>query len=93
MKYFYLFFLVFTMNSYGQGGINTSAAQPPNAMFEIRATDAAAPLNTDGLIIPKIDAFPLTNPTSLQNSMLSFLTTPTSGYLAAFHYWDDSLLA
>jgi hypothetical protein len=40
-----------------------------------------------------MDAFPLTNPTSLQNSMLSFLTTPTSGYQAAFYYWDHSLLA
>jgi hypothetical protein len=72
---------------FSQVGINTTA---PNAQLEIRATNQAAPSNTDGIIIPKIDAFPAVNPTSAQQGMMVYLTTSYAGKRPGFYYWDNS---
>ena len=74
-----------------QVGINTTS---PNAQLDIQSTNQAAPSNTDGVLIPKVDVFPAINPTTAQQGMLVYLTTATtfSGTPKpiGFYYWNDS---
>ncbi len=70
---------------FSQVGIGTTT---PNAKLEIKATSLTTPTNTDGVLIPKMNDFPTTNPTILQDGMLVFITgngTPNKG----FYYWDQ----
>jgi hypothetical protein len=71
---------------FSQVGINTTS---PNAQLDIKSSNQLTPSNTDGILIPKIDAFPLTNPTAAQNSMMVYLTTISAGKQPGFYYWDD----
>lgn len=80
----FLFFLQF-VNS--QVGINTTV---PNAQLDIRSSNQATPSNTDGILIPKVDAFPATNPTAAQQGMLLYLTTTVGTDLPGFYYWDNA---
>ncbi len=80
-----LYFL--THLSFSQVGINTTT---PNAQLEIKSSNQATPANSDGVLIPKIDAFPLTNPTVAQNSMMVYLTTLSVGKQPGFYYWDNA---
>ena len=80
-----LFSCFIAINMVAQVGIGTTS---PNAQLDISATSQTTPLNTDGILIPKIDEFPSTNPTAAQDSMLVFVTgngTPSRG----FYYWDQ----
>ena len=69
-----------------QVGINTTT---PQAQLDIPATNAATPSNTDGILIPRIDVFPTTNPTASQNGMLVFLTTTAGLNQPGFYYWNN----
>lgn len=80
-----LFFVISTLNA--QVGINTTT---PNAQLEIKSSDQANPTNTDGLIIPKIDVFPATNPTAAQQGMMVYLTTTVGVNSPGFYYWDGA---
>ena len=69
-----------------QVGINTTN---PQSQLDIRSSNQASPANTDGILVPKVDNFPSTNPTASQDGMLVFATgsgTPTKG----FYYWDQT---
>ncbi len=77
--------LCFGTSVFAQVGIGTTT---PKSLIDIPATNQAIPLNTDGLLIPRIDAFPLINPGADQNGMLVFLTTNLGTYDVGFHYWD-----
>lgn len=66
----------------GKVGMNDTA---PDARLDIEAINQATPNNTDGILIPRIDAFPATNPGANQNGMLVFLTSDNS-----FYYWNNS---
>lgn len=60
----------------------------PHAQLDISASDSATPSITDGILIPRIDQFPATNPGTDQDGMLIFVTgngTPIKG----FYYWDN----
>ncbi len=70
-----------------QVGINTTT---PNAQLEIKSSNETTPTNTDGIIIPKINAFPATNPTALQQGMMVYLTTAVSANVPGFYYWDNT---
>ncbi|PKA84448.1 hypothetical protein ATE92_2638 [Ulvibacter sp. MAR_2010_11] len=70
-----------------QVGIGTSS---PKSMLDIPASNPASPSNKDGILIPRINAFPSVNPGSSQDGMLVFLTTATGTYKKGFHYWDDT---
>ena len=72
---------------YAQVGINTVT---PNAQLEIKSSNEATPSNTDGILIPKIDAFPVTNPTASQQGMLVYLTTASGSNPSGFYYWDNN---
>ncbi|QNJ97763.1 beta strand repeat-containing protein [Constantimarinum furrinae] len=88
MKYI-AFFLGLTLSyqmSFSQVGIGTVS---PNASLDITSSSIASPSNTDGILIPRIDNFPGTNPASAQDGMLIFATgngTPAKG----FYYWDQN---
>ena len=72
--------------SYAQVGIGTTT---PNATLDIVASNQATPSNTDGILIPKIDEFPTTNPTAAQDSMLVYATG--NGSIAkGFYFWEQS---
>lgn len=80
------FFLVGT-SLFSQVGINNT---DPKASLEITASNVANPSNTDGILVPRVDDFPLSNPGSDQDGMVVFLTgvgTPTKG----FYYWDNGI--
>lgn len=70
-----------------QVGINTTN---PNAQLEIKSSDQANPTNTDGILIPKVDAFPAINPTIDQDGMMVYLTTDVGANLKGFYYWDNT---
>ncbi|MBC3756851.1 hypothetical protein H7U19_00440 [Hyunsoonleella sp. SJ7] len=83
---FTLFFVSFSQFIIAQVGINTTT---PNSALHISSSNQATPANTDGILIPKIDEFPATNPGVNQNGMLVFVTgsgTPAEG----FYYWDNA---
>ena len=90
MKTFYIsaiaLLLLFT-TGYAQVGIGTTV---PKAQLEIVASNQAAPSNSDGLIIPKVNAFPAVNPGAAQQSMLVYLTTISAGKAPGFYYWDNN---
>jgi hypothetical protein len=65
----------------------------PNAKLQITSSNQATPANTDGIIIPKVDAFPLTNPTAAQNGMMVFLTATAGSNPSGFYYWDNTASA
>jgi len=80
-------FLFFSIGLFAQVGINTTT---PQAQLEIKSSNEATPSNTDGILIPKIDTFPATNPTLAQQGMLVYLTIPVGTNLPGFYYWDDA---
>lgn len=91
MKKVYLLFvlLVVSQLTQAQVGIGTTA---PNSQLDVHSSNQATPANTDGIIIPKVDTFPATNPTISQQGMLVYLTTATT-FLATtrqsgFYYWN-----
>jgi hypothetical protein len=92
LKICYLLFICFfTSNIKAQVGINTTT---PNAQLDIRSSNQATPTNTDGILIPKVDAFPATNPTASQQGMLIYLTTTATfssvSKQPGFYYWDNA---
>jgi hypothetical protein len=80
-----LFTLLFPALIFAQVGIGTTS---PNSILDIRSSNQAFPLNTDGLLIPKIDTFPSTIPTLDQQGMIVYLTTQSGLNPPGFYYWD-----
>ena len=89
MKKIIIFFTIalFGFPNYAQVGINNT---DPKASLDITATNQANPSNTDGLLIPRIDTFPTTNPTAAQQGMMVYLTTISGYYAPGYYYWDNN---
>ncbi|NND61632.1 MAG: hypothetical protein HKN48_00405 [Flavobacteriaceae bacterium] len=88
---FSILLVVMTVSiSFGQVGIRTST---PKSIIDLEASNTAAPSNTDGILIPRIDTFPATNPGADQDGMLVFLSTDSGWYKKGIHFWDNSKLA
>lgn len=83
---FVILISLFVTITKAQVGINTTT---PNASLEIRSENQANPSNTEGILIPKIDAFPATNPTAAQQGMMVYLTTTNGSNIPGFYYWDN----
>lgn len=81
--------LMFAMSVQAQVGVNTTS---PNSQLDIRSSNQATPANTDGVLIPKVDTFPATNPTAAQQGMLVYLTTAVGPKTPGFYYWDNPTL-
>jgi hypothetical protein len=86
-KFILLCVCLLTMNLMtAQVGIATN---DPKALLDIRTPNQATPTNKDGILIPKVDDFPATNPTVDQDGLMVFVTglgTPSKG----FYYWDNT---
>jgi hypothetical protein len=80
-----LSFCVLTAMSYAQVGINTT---DPNAQLDIRSSNQATPSNTDGVLIPKADEFPVVNPIAAQDGMLLFITGNGIA-IRGFYFWNQ----
>jgi hypothetical protein len=80
------FFLFFSTCIFAQVGINTTT---PNAQLDIRSSNQVAPTSTDGMLIPKVDTFPATNPSIDQQGMLVYLTSDVGSNQPGFYYWDN----
>lgn len=86
MKYLNYILLMLPLLLNAQVGIGTTS---PNAKLDIRASNQVTPTNNDGLLIPKIDEYPATNPTALQDGLLVFVTG--NGIVTkGFYYWDNT---
>lgn len=70
-----------------QVGINNIV---PRAQLDISASNSSAPANTDGILIPRMSAFPAINPGANQNGMLVFLTQAVGNKSSGFYYWDNA---
>ena len=89
-KRYFLFILVLICIhslAHAQVGVNTT---DPQAALDVRATNPTSPSNSDGLLIPRISAFPSTDPTASQNGMIVYLTTTVGANGPGFYYWDNS---
>ncbi|WP_203296398.1 hypothetical protein [Luteirhabdus pelagi] len=73
---------------YAQVGIGTTN---PNSMLDIPASNPASPTITDGILIPRLDAFPDTDPGAAQDGMMIFLNSPVGTDDRGFYYWDHSV--
>jgi hypothetical protein len=86
-KIVFVFILFYGQLISAQIGINTTT---PNAQLDVQSTNQATPSNTDGILIPKIDTFPASNPTAAQQGMMVYLTTASGSNLPGFYYWDNA---
>lgn len=90
MKKNYLYFILIStlivFESFAQVGVNTTN---PNAVLDIEASSRTSPSNNDGLLIPRINTFPGTNPTASQNGMLVYLTSTIGENSPGFYYWEN----
>ncbi len=77
-----LFSLLIISNLNAQVGIGTT---DPKSTLDISASDSSDPSILDGILIPRINAFPSTNPGRDQHGMLVFLV---SGANKGFYYWN-----
>ncbi|WP_456442246.1 beta strand repeat-containing protein, partial [Psychroserpens sp.] len=80
--------LVYSQSNFAQVGIGNT---DPKAILDITASNQATPSNTDGILIPRIDNFPITNPTAAQQGMIVYLTTTSGGNPPGFYYWDNGI--
>lgn len=78
-------FLCFSLLTFAQVGVGNT---DPKASLDISASNTTTPTNEDGILIPRIDNFPTTNPGADQDGMMVFYTgTALSG--KGFYYWDN----
>ena len=83
---FGLFTLLFSLTVKAQVGVGNTN---PQAQLDISASNAASPSNTDGILIPRMSAFPA-SPGATRDGMLIFYTgTGADG--KGFYYWDQSI--
>ncbi len=76
-----------SITGYAQVGINNTS---PKASLDITVSNPATPANTDGILIPRVDAFPVTNPGADQQGMMVYLTTTSGSNPPGFYYWDNT---
>jgi len=80
-----------TISGYSQIGIGIT---DPKANFDIMVFNIATLTSSDGLLVPRINAYPLVNPTTSQNSMLVYLNrvtgsgSPLGTNPIGYYYWD-----
>lgn len=75
-----------TVSAHAQLGVGTPT---PKAKLDVTASNPSTPANTDGLLVPRVSAFPATNPTAEQNGMMVFLTVGSGNKLPGFYYWNE----
>jgi hypothetical protein len=81
-----LAFVLLGACAYAQVGVRNT---DPKAVLDIKASNQGTPLYTDGILVPRIAAFPATNPGVDQTGMLIYLTTTNGPDTPGFYYWDN----
>jgi hypothetical protein len=79
-----IIFLFNVLFSNAQVGIGNTT---PKAQLDITASSVSAPITTDGLLIPRVTAFP-SGVSADQNGMLVFLTIAFGSNQVGFYYYD-----
>lgn len=89
MKYLFSLVLIFLSvnSSFAQVGINTTN---PMAQLDVVASNSTNPSNIDGILIPRIEKFPVENPAAEQNGMMVFLSKSVTGSGPGFYYWNSA---
>ncbi len=88
-RYTFALFCFMFQIAIAQVGIGTTS---PSASLDIQSSNQSTPANTDGLLIPKIDEFPASNPGANQDGMLVYASgngTPIKG----FYFWDNTTVS
>ena len=85
-KLFILCMLFVAATAFAQVGVGNTN---PQAALDVTASNIAAPLPTDGILIPRIDEFPLTPPTLAQDGMMIY-ATGAGTVRRGFYYWDQN---
>ena len=89
----YIFIIGFFLNAIillGQEiGIGTTT---PNAILDIEASNNSTPTNNTGLLIPRVQALPTTNPSAVQHSMLLYLNATDTNFNLppGFYFWNNT---
>lgn len=81
-----LVFLFLGTCVYAQVGVRNT---DPKAVLDIKASNQGIPLNTDGILVPRIATFPATDPGIDQTGMLIYLTTTNGTNTPGFYYWSN----
>lgn len=89
MKIIIGIFLFLPFFSSAQVGINTSS---PNAQLDIVSNSPDNPLAIDGILIPRIQKFPVVTPSKEQHGMLVFLNTALPSQKIGFYFWNNEVL-
>ena len=76
----------FSVYCFSQVGINTTT---PNAQLDIRSSNQASPNATDGILVPKVDVFPI-GVNANQDAMLVYLTTTVGMNTPGFYYYNNA---
>ncbi|WP_456438456.1 tail fiber domain-containing protein [Psychroserpens sp.] len=67
----------------------------PKATLDITIADSNNPLNTDGILVPRVNTLTFTDLNADQNGMLVYLTTDVTIssvlYTKGFYYWDNGI--
>ena len=79
--------MICTLETSAQVGINTT---DPKAQLDIHTADPATPGPADGILIPRLNNFPATNPSADQNGMLIFLTLQKGEFSPGFYWWNSA---
>ena len=69
----------------GQVGINTT---DPKALLDIHISDPLSPGVRDGILIPRVENFPATQPGVEQDGMLVYLKTDKETFPKGFYFWN-----
>jgi len=73
---------------HAQVGVNTTN---PNAQLDIRSSNQASPNATDGMLVPKVDVFPI-GVNANQDAMLVYLTTAVGTDTPGFYYYNHATI-
>lgn len=92
-----LFFVIFSVyNINAQVGVNNA---DPKSSLDITSVAPNSPSANEGLLLPRINAFPTTNPGADQNAMMVYLNVNLASinisgtakdYASGYYYWDNA---
>jgi hypothetical protein len=85
-KILYIVFII-SMSTQAQIGIHTNN---PEATIDIVATNPSNPGSNEGILIPKLNDFPATNPGIHQHSMLTYIDNNLAPKGKGFYYWNNN---
>ncbi|GAB2774525.1 hypothetical protein [Salinimicrobium soli] len=78
---------VFIFQAKAQVGINTT---DPKAQLDVSIANPSSAQPTDGILIPRINSFPSTEPSAAQHGMMVFLLNAQTGFPSGFYFWNAS---